>query len=71
MCVKNVNDFEILVNENIFSHERAWLRSDIFSVQVQAVLEVENEESAKEIEKIIAEKYENVEVSKGGIHSFS
>ncbi len=41
-------------------HERAWLKNDIFSVQVQAVLEVYNFENAKELENAIRKKYEKV-----------
>lgn len=43
-------------------HERAWLKNDIFSVQVQAVLEVVNSESGKELENAIRNKYEKVVV---------
>ena len=40
-------------------HERAWLKNDIFSVQVQAVLETVNAENARELENAIRNKYEN------------
>jgi hypothetical protein len=56
----------IILISNFPSHERAWLKNDIFSVQVQAVLEVENQESAKEIENIIRQKYEKVTVGPYG-----
>ncbi|CAF0848659.1 unnamed protein product [Brachionus calyciflorus] len=42
------------------AHERAWLKDDIFSVQVQGVLEVENSEKARELEMKLRSKYENV-----------
>jgi threonine dehydratase len=41
-------------------HERAWLKNDIFSVQVQAVLEVSNAENARDLEGAIRAKYEKV-----------
>jgi hypothetical protein len=50
----------------IESHERAWLKSDIFCVQVQAVLEVENMEAAKKVENAIRHKYEKVTVGPYG-----
>lgn len=43
-------------------HERAWLKNDIFSVQVQAVLETVNAENARELENAIRNKYEKVVV---------
>ncbi|RNA15110.1 threo-3-hydroxyaspartate ammonia-lyase-like [Brachionus plicatilis] len=50
------------------AHERAWLKSDVFSVQVQAVLEVENSEKAKEIEEFLIKKYEKVIMGPYGIN---
>ena len=44
---------------------RAWLKSDVFSVQVQAVLEVANAENAKEVEQAIREKYSDHNVVMG------
>ncbi|CAF0849304.1 unnamed protein product [Rotaria sordida] len=40
-------------------HERAWLKSDMFSVQIQVVLEVRDREHAEEVTKIISENYED------------
>ena len=39
-------------------HERAWLKNDVFSVQVQCVLEVADAQTAKELENAIRKKYE-------------
>jgi hypothetical protein len=44
------------------------LKNDIFSVQVQAVLECENLESAKQIENAIRERYEKVTVGPYGLN---
>ncbi|XP_070562847.1 L-threonine ammonia-lyase-like [Ptychodera flava] len=41
-------------------HERAWLRTDIFSVQVKCVVETRDEEHGKELEKILRERYDHV-----------
>ncbi|CAF2579419.1 unnamed protein product [Rotaria sp. Silwood2] len=41
-------------------HERAWLKSDMFSVQIQVVLEVRDSEHAEEVKKIISENYDDV-----------
>ncbi|CAF3950978.1 unnamed protein product [Adineta steineri] len=42
-------------------HERAWLKSDMFSVQIQVVLEVRDSEHAAELTRIISETYEHVQ----------
>ena len=60
------------MNEDLFlkfiwSHERAWLKNDIYSVQIQAVLEVADAESARELERVIREKYEKVEMGSYGL----
>lgn len=49
------------------AHERAWLKNDIFSVQVQAVLEIENSEKAKEVELALRNKYEKVVMGSYGV----
>ncbi len=41
-------------------HERGWLKSDMFSVQVQAVLEVRDATHAKELETVLRERYDSV-----------
>ncbi|UJR28484.1 hypothetical protein I4U23_009722 [Adineta vaga] len=41
-------------------HERAWLKSDMFSVQIQVVLEVRDSDHADEVTKIISENYDKV-----------
>ncbi|CAF4465751.1 unnamed protein product, partial [Rotaria magnacalcarata] len=48
-------------------HERAWLKSDMFSVQIQVVLEVRDSEHADEVTKIISENYEDVKFYQGQI----
>lgn len=53
--------------EFVLSHERAWLKNDIYSVQIQAVLEVADAESARELERVIREKYEKVEMGSYGL----
>ncbi|CAF0704517.1 unnamed protein product [Brachionus calyciflorus] len=50
------------------AHERAWLKNDIFSVQVQGVLEVENSEKARELEMVLRSKYEKVVMGSYGGH---
>ncbi len=39
------------------SHERAWLKTDMFLVQVQAVIEIENRECAKILEEAVKQRY--------------
>lgn len=48
-------------------HERAWLKSDVFSVQVQAVIETIGEENAREIETALIRKYEFVKIGPHGL----
>lgn len=43
------------------------MKNDMFLVQVQAVIEIENEDSAKALEKAIREKYENVVMGPYGL----
>ncbi len=50
------------------SHERAWLKNDMFLVQVQAVVEIENKEKAQNLEKAIREKYEKVVMGPYGLN---
>jgi len=48
-------------------HERAWLKSDMFSVQVQAVLEVRDADNARDVEKTLRDNYEQVVFGSYGI----
>ncbi|OWF34823.1 uncharacterized protein LOC110443690 isoform X2 [Mizuhopecten yessoensis] len=41
-------------------HERAWIKSDIFSVQVKCVVETRDAEQSKELESVLREKYDHV-----------
>ncbi|XP_069128313.1 L-threonine ammonia-lyase-like isoform X4 [Argopecten irradians] len=41
-------------------HERAWIKSDIFSVQVKCVVETRDAEQSKELEQVLREKYDHV-----------
>lgn len=41
-------------------HERAWLKSDIFSVQVTCVVETRNATHAQQLESMLRDKYERV-----------
>lgn len=41
-------------------HERAWLKSDIFSVQVKCVVETRDHEHAKQLEQALRAKYTEV-----------
>ncbi|CAF0933091.1 unnamed protein product [Didymodactylos carnosus] len=41
-------------------HERAWLKSDMFSVQIQVILEVRDREHAKELSDLIRANYDQV-----------
>ncbi|XP_077865591.1 L-threonine ammonia-lyase-like [Saccoglossus kowalevskii] len=41
-------------------HERAWLKTDIFSVQVKCVVETRDEEHGKELEKLLHKRYDKV-----------
>ncbi|XP_060077252.1 L-threonine ammonia-lyase-like [Ylistrum balloti] len=41
-------------------HERAWIKSDIFSVQVKCVVETRDAEQSKELENVLREKYDHV-----------
>jgi len=48
-------------------HERAWLKSDIFSVQVKCVVETRDQDHCAQLEKLLKENYTNVRV---GPHVF-
>jgi hypothetical protein len=50
-------------------HERAWLKNDVFSVQVQCVLEVADAATAVELENAIRQKYEKVVCGPFGLHN--
>lgn len=50
-------------------HERAWIKNDIFSVQVQAVLEVQDAENAKAVEEAVREKYDKIVMGPYGLHN--
>lgn len=41
-------------------HERAWLKSDVFSVQVKCVVETRDMEHSEELERKLREKYKKV-----------
>lgn len=40
--------------------ERAWVRQDVFSVNVKVVAETRNKEHVQELEKRLCERYEDV-----------
>ncbi|XP_061167480.1 L-threonine ammonia-lyase-like [Saccostrea echinata] len=42
-------------------HERAWLKSDVFSVQVKCVVETRDTAHSEELKAALEEKYKNVE----------
>lgn len=50
-------------------HERAWLKSDMFSVQIQVVLEVRDSDHADEVTKIISENYDQVKFNQDTLAS--
>jgi threonine dehydratase len=41
-------------------HERAWLKSDIFNVQVKCVVETRDQDHASELEKLLRDNYSSV-----------
>ncbi|ELU10999.1 hypothetical protein CAPTEDRAFT_176201 [Capitella teleta] len=43
-------------------HERAWLKSDIFSVQVKCVVETRDQEHAAEMERLLRSHYNHVQM---------
>ncbi|EFX82963.1 hypothetical protein DAPPUDRAFT_302120 [Daphnia pulex] len=45
-------------------HERAWLKSDIFSVEVRVMCETRDVEHAVELERVLKEHYNNVHFGK-------
>jgi threonine dehydratase len=51
---------DIGVSFKEISHERAWLKSDIFNVQVKCVVETRDEEHCRELERLLHSHYASV-----------
>ncbi|XP_044728786.1 L-threonine ammonia-lyase [Chrysoperla carnea] len=43
-------------------HERAWVKTDVFSVDVKVVCETRDEEHVQELMKVLTDKYKNVDL---------
>merc|ERR1711936_631849 len=58
---------ELGVSVKDMMHERAWIKNDIFSVEISCVVETKDSEQAMHMKKVLEEKYDALSITTIGV----
>merc|ERR1712088_481319 len=58
---------ELGVSVKDMMHERAWIKNDIFSVEISCVVETKDAEQANNMKRVLEEKYEALSITSIGV----